>query len=692
MRPPKLKKKKDIKSYHGYKIVDHYSWVHQKNIMDVLSDPKLLLKETKAYLEKENKYTAYNMKREKKVASVIFDEIKGRIKLSDSGIPFKDKHYIYWTKTTKKGNYSIKLRRKIGSKITEEIWNGDKEKNKLKTSYFGIGDLSISYNDIYLAYSLDLKGSEYYDIKIRNLKTGKDLSDIITNTTGSVVFSFDNKSIFYSKLDENHRPKKIFLHEIGTNPTKDKLVYEETIERFSVSIYPTSDEKYFVISTGDHSANKLYILKKEKGKLKLNLFKQFKENISYSIDSWENFFYLHTNEGAKDFKILRSHHKNRQKFTDYVRPKKNTIIGSYLILENWFIWKETTNANSKIFVRSTLSQKQEEINFFSNDIKSISFSSYEKDKKSNFIYIGYSSPIEPGITYKYNLKNKQKKIIKKQIIPSGFKKTDYVTERLYALSKDKVKIPITVIRHKKTKINGQANILLYGYGSYGSSLGNGFSSAKYSLINRGIIWANAHVRGGMECGMDWWKNGKMLRKKNTFEDYISCANYLIKNKYTSAKKIIGMGGSAGGLLMGAVLNKKPEIFLGALLAVPFVDSLTTNLDHSLPLTVGEFKEFGNAKKYKKHFEYIKTYSPYHNIRKKHYPHILVTTSLFDNRVLFDEPTKYVAKLRECKKDNNLLLLKTEMEGGHGGKTGRDAGIEEVAFDYSFILKIVKAKV
>ena len=687
MKPPILKKKKSIQTVHNIKIVDNYSWVHQENILEVLTNPKLLDKEVKKYLESENKYTQHILKAEKKNQNKLFKEIKGRIKLADETLPFVDKKYSYWTKTTKKGNYSIKLRKSLKTGKKEEIWNGNKENKKTKSSYFGIGDLTVSHNDKLLAYSLDLKGSEYYNIYLRKINNSKNLPDILEETTGSILFTYDDKYIFYSKLDKNHRAKTIFLHKIGTSQKLDKLIYQEKIDRFSVSIYPTSDEKFFIISSGDHSTNKCYYLNSNLKSFKLNLFKDFKENITYSLDSWNGYFYNHTNDNAVDFKIEQASHSSINNVKVFVPPKKDTIIGSYLILNDWFIWSETKNANQKIFIMNFSSNIIREIDFFKEPIKSLSISTYEKNKKSNYIYISYSSPKSPNKVFLYNIKTEKKKIVKKQVIPSGFNEENYVIERIYALTTNKVKIPITIIRHKKTKLDGRAKVLLYGYGSYGSSIGNSFSSSKYSLIDRGIIWANAHIRGGMECGMKWWKNGKMLKKKNTFEDYICCAEYLIKNKYTSKGKIIGMGGSAGGLLMGAVLNIKPNLFLAAILAVPFVDSLTTNLDHSLPLTVGEFKEFGNARKYKKHFDYIKSYAPYHNIKKQKYPHLLVTTSLFDNRVLFDEPTKYVAKLRDYKKDNNLLLLKTEMAGGHGGKTGRDSGIEEIAFDYSFILKM-----
>ncbi len=692
MQPPTLKKKKSVKYFHGYKLTDYYNWVHQNNILDVLSNSSLLDKDVKNYLTKENTYTDKMMLSTKSIQKILFKEIKGRIKLSDKSLPFIDKKYSYWSKTTEKGNYSIKLRKHLKTGKIEQIWNGDLEYKKLKPSYFGVGDLSVSHNDKLLAYSLDLKGSEYYDIHIRRLKNKKKLKDVIRETNGNILFSNDDKYIFYIKLDSLHRSKSIFLHKIGTSQKSDKEIYKETIDRFTVSINTTSDEKYFVISSGDHSTNKCFLLDASLKNLKLKLFRDYKENITYSLNSWDGFFYNHTNDKAVDYKIERYKHNNLSKAEDYIKPKKNTIIGGYIILKKWFLWTETKDANQKIFLKNLISQNIEEINFFEDKIKSISISTYQKNKDTDLIYINYSSPKSPNKNYLYNLKNKKRKIVKIQNIPSGFNEENYITERIHAKAKDGIKIPITIIRHKKTKINGKAKILLYGYGSYGYPLGNGFSSSKYSLIDRGVIWANAHIRGGMECGMQWWKNGKMLKKKNTFEDYIQCAKKLISNKYTKEGNIIGMGGSAGGLLMGAVLNMAPKLFSAVVMAVPFVDSLTTNLDHSLPLTVGEFKEFGNAKKYKKHFEYIKSYAPYNNIKRQKYPHILVTTSLFDNRVLFDEPTKYVAKLRQFKKDKNLLLLKTEMKGGHGGKSGRDSGIEETAFDYSFILKMTNTKV
>ena len=396
---------------------------------------------------------------------------------------------------------------------------------------------------------------------------------------------------------------------------------------------------------------------------------------------------MHTNKDAEDFKILKSRNIISDQWEDFISAKNETLIGSLVFLNNWIIRTELTNALDKVFIRNVQTNEEEELIFTDEKVYDPSVSLRQKDRDTDEIYISYSTPKTQNRTYLYNIKTKEKKLVKEQIIPSGHEPIDYIVERIECESHDGRIVPITITRHKETPVDGSAELLLYGYGSYGHSMSPTFSSTRLSLINRKIIWATAHIRGGMERGMKWWKEGKLLNKKNTFKDYIACAKFLIEKKYTSKKKIIGMGGSAGGLLMGAVVNEEPDLFLGAIMAVPFLDSLTTNLDHSLPLTIGEFDEFGNAKENKKHFDYIYSYAPYNNIKKADYPNILITTSLSDNRVLFDEPLKFTAKLRDYKTDNNLLLLKTEMEAGHGGKSGRDGAIEDIAFDYAFILKI-----
>ena len=687
MKIPQLKKKPERKSCHNVAWEDNYSWIHQENILEVLKDGSKLLPEVRKYLEEENNYTDHILKDNKEIEKKLFHEIKGRIKLDDVSLPFKDIRYEYWTKTTTKGNYSIKLRKKIGSDEIEEIWNGDKEKEKLKTEYFGIGDLEVSYNDKYLGYSLDLKGSEYYTIYLRDILSGKEITEKIEETSGSITFSLDDKYIFYSKLDEFHRPRKIYRHKIGTSIKNDELIFEEKSEAFTVGISLSSDEKYFFITTSDHNTSEQYYFKVNEHKPEPKLIKKRKRGIIYSISSWNNYFYCHTNEDAEDFKIERCSDLSKQNWEVYINAKDEVLIGGLIFLNDWIIRSEKSNALGKLYLRDIKTNLEEELIFSDEEVIVPGISLTQRDKNTDLVYLSYSSPKTPGKTYLYNLKTKEKKLVKEQEIPSGHNTDDYIVERLECSSHDGRLIPITITRHKKTKIDGSANLLLYGYGSYGNSMSPDFSSTRLSLINRDIIWVTAHIRGGMERGMKWWKEGKLLNKKNTFKDFISVAKNLIERNYTSKGKIIGMGGSAGGLLMGAVVNEAPELFLGIVMAVPFVDSLTTNLDHSLPLTVGEFDEFGNAKDNKDHFEYIYSYAPYNNIKKMDYPHILITTSLSDNRVLFDEPAKFTAKLRDYKTDNNLLLLKTEMNAGHGGKSGRDGAIEEIAFDYGFILKI-----
>ena len=689
MKVPQLAKKLEIKSCHNTEWEDHYSWIHQKNILEVLKDKSKLDPEVKKYLEDENSFTEYHLKDTKKIQKKLFDEIKSRIKLDDESLPYKDHSFEYWTKTTVKGNYSIKLRKKIGTDEIEEIWNGDKEKELINTEYFGIGDLEVSNNDKYLGYSLDTKGSEYYSIYIRDIKTNKTISKKITETSGSITFSLDDKYIFYSKLDENHRARKIYRHEIGNHSDEDELIFEEKSEAFTVSLGISADEQYYFINTSDHNTSEQYYFGTNEKKPIPKLIMKRERGILYSVSSWNGKFYNHTNKGAEDFKIDISDSLEKLNWESFIPPRKEVLIGGCTFLNNWIIRSETSNALDKLFVRNILSGIEEELIFSDENIYVPGITLIQKDRNTNEVYLGYSSPKTPSRVYKYNLLNKSKKLVKEQEIPSGHNNDDYIVERVEFESHDGRLVPLTITRHKKTKVDGSANLLLYGYGSYGNSMSSGFSSTKLSLINRDIIWATAHVRGGMEKGMKWWKEGKLTNKKNTFEDYIYAAKYLIKKNYTSKGKIIGMGGSAGGLLMGAVVNQSPELFLGIIMAVPFVDSLTTNLDHSLPLTVGEFDEFGNAKDNKEHFDYIFSYAPYNNIKKMDYPNILITTSLSDNRVLFDEPAKFTAKLRDYKTDNNVLLLKTEMNAGHGGKSGRDGAIEEIAIDYAFALKISK---
>ena len=687
MNIPKLRQQKTTKKCHGVSWEDNYAWIHQENILEVLKDPTKLNSEVRQYLEKNNEYTEHHLKETKEFQKKLFEEIKGRIKLDDESLPYTDKKYIYWTKTTKKTNYAIKLRRKIGSNEIEEYWSGEKERKKLNAEYFGIGDLEVSNNDEMLAYSLDLKGSEYFTIYVRKISDNKIISDKIHETSGSVTWSLDDKYIFYSKLDEHHRPRKIYRHQIGTKTKDDQLIYEEKDQGFTCGISISSDEKYFFISTSDHTTSEIYFFDVNDLNPKPKLFRKRQKEIRYSVDSWKENFFIHTNLDAEDFKICICKHGDINNWRDYIPATKGVLIGGFDLLNEWMVRSELRDALTKLYIKNLKTNKEEDLVITDEKVITPGASLMQKDRNTNKLYIAYNSPKTPGKSYIYDIVTKEKKLVKEEIVPSGHQPNDYIVERLNCDSHDGRKIPLTITRHKKTKLDGTANLLLYAYGSYGTSMGPEFSSSRFSLINRDIIWVTAHIRGGKERGMNWWKEGKMLNKKNSFKDLISSSKFLIEKKYTDKGKIIGFGGSAGGLTMAAVVNETPELFLGMIMAVPFVDTLTTNLDHALPLTAGEFNEFGNAKENKEHFNYIRSYSPYENIKKINYPHIFITTSLSDNRVLFDEPTKFTAKLRDYKTDNNLLLLKTEMKAGHAGKTGRDSAIEEIALDYAFALKI-----
>ena len=685
MNIPKLRKEPTVKSCHNIDWEDDYSWVHQENILEVLKDGSKLLPEVKKYLEEENEYTRIQLSETKPMQKKLFDEIKARIKLDDESLPYKDKNYEYWTKVTREGNYSKKLRRKIGDNKIETYWDGDIEAKGKK--FFSAGDIAVSHNDELLAYSVDDKGSEYFTIFVRRISDNKIIEETISDTAGGVTWSYDDKYLFYSKLDKFHRPRQIFIHKLGTSINNDRLVFEESDDRFTCGIGTSSDDQFYFISTSEHTTSEVYYFNKNEEKFEPKIILKRKEGVEYSLDSWGGYFWMHTNQNAKDFKISRCKHDDINKWEEYIPAKEEVLIGGFIFLNNWMLRSERVNAMPKLFIRDLKSNKEEELKISDEEIISPGMSLLQKDRNTDVIRINYESPKTPNRTYEYNIATKEKKLVKELEIPSGYNREEYIVKRVSCDAHDGRKIPITITYHKDTKLDGSANLLLYGYGSYGHTISPNFSTTRLSLINRNIIWATAHIRGGMERGMKFWEEGKMLNKKNTFKDYISCAKFLIDQKYTGKGRIIGYGGSAGGLLMGAVVNKAPELFLGMIMAVPFVDSLTTNLDHSLPLTAGEFNEFGNAKENIEHFKYIKSYSPYHNIKKMDYPHILITTSLSDNRVLFDEPTKFTAKLRSEKTDNNLLLFKCEMDAGHGGKSGRDAAIEDVAFDYAFALKI-----
>ena len=688
MNIPKLRKEKTSKMYHDYELVDDYAYVDQPhNILEVLQDPKKILPEVKKYLEDNNKLTEEYFSDSKDLQKKLFSEIKSKIKLEDESLKYKDDRYFYWTKTIKKGNYGKYLRQKIGSSDIEVYFDGDREKELSGSKYFGLGTISISHNDKLMAYSLDLKGSEYYDIFLRDLSTNKLIEDKIENTSGSITWSLDSKVFFYSPLDKFHRSKKIYKHILGTPSKKDELIFEEKDDSFSVGISLTADEKFFVISTSDSNTVEEYFFSTKDKEIKPQLFKKREKGIKYSIDSWKNHWYVHTNQDALDNQILRCEHKNIKDLKVFIPPKEETIIGGLEFLDSYILRGEKSDAIPKLFIRNIDTNLEEELLISHEAVGTPSIALMQKDTNTTKIRIAWDSLATPGKIYEYDIITKEKKLVKEIEIPSGHNPDDYLVERIKATAHDGRQIPITLVRRKDTKLDGKSKLLLYAYGCYKHSVPVSFSSSKFCLVDRGIIFGIAHVRGGGELGEQFYKEGKLLNKKNTFKDYISCAEHLIKNKYTYKGGLAFYGGSAGGTTGGSVINMNPELFFAALLLVPYVDCLTTALNDKLPLTPGEYEVFGNPKKYKEYFEYIRSYSPYNNLRKTNYPPMLVTSSIFDNRVLYSEPTKYIAKLRDLKTDNNVQLLKCKLEAaGHGGSSGRDNAITELAEEYSFILK------
>ena len=688
---PKLKKIKSDKKYHDILLEDEYAWVDQPNILEVLKDANKLDPEVKDYINANNKITEEYFGDTRELQKSLFTEIKSKIKLDDTSLKYKDKKYYYWTKTEAKGNYGKRIRQFIdGSKPEEVYFDGDLEKKNYGSEYFGVGSVSSSHCDNYMAYSLDLKGSEYYTIYLRDLRTGKNENDTIENTSGGITWSLDSKSFFYSKLDKFHRPRQIFKHVLGTSINKDKLIFEEKDETFTCGISLSSDEKYFIISTSDHITTEEYFFPSDAEDIKPKLFQARKKDVRYSLDAWKDYFYVHTNEDARDYKVLRCKTNQIQNLEVYIPAKKETVIGGLDFLDEYILRGEKSDAIPKLFVRNIKTNKEEEIKISDEAIGVPGASLMQRDTNTTKIRVGWESMATPGRVYEYDIVTKEKKLVKETEIPSGHDPSKYIVERIKAKSHDGRLIPISLVRLKEAKQDSKSKVLLYAYGAYKHSVSPGFSASRFCLIDRGITFAIAHIRGGGDLGDIWHEEGKKKLKKNTFLDYIACANHLIDQQYTHKGGICFYGGSAGGLTGGAVANMAPDLFFSMLLLVPFVDTMTTMLNEKLPLTPAEWELWGNPIKSKEYFEYILSYAPYNNVDKKDYPAMLITTSLFDNRVLYSEPVKYIAKLRETKTDSNTQLLKCKMEAaGHGGMSGRDNAIKELAEEYSFILKTAK---
>ena len=691
INPPKARKKSKKAKYHGLIVKDDYFWLRDNNWQEVLKKPSKLKPNIKRFLEDENRWTNESLKHLKNSRKTIFEEIKSRIKEDDRSLPVKDRKYLYLTETKKGLQYPI-LKRKLANKKNSRYrtiinWNFLSKNYK----YFKPGGVSYSNDQKIFNYSYDDKGSEFFSIKTFNLKNKDKKFTTLKNTSGGSIWANDSSGFYYIKMDKNHRPSSLWFHYSHSKQSEDELIYEEKNPGYFLSISETLSKKYLVLNIGDHETSEIHLINKDDPERNLFLFCKRKKGIEYSIDhdlEKSRFIIMSNNDKAIDFKISYIEEEKKQpkrekypkkNWKELIPHKNGVLITDFADLQKFLIIQELKDGLPRITYINKKTNKTEEIRF---DEKAYQLNFNEgAEYKSNTIRVNYSAMNVPTTIYEYNLNTKRRKILKQQKIPSGFNKSKYETKRVFAKSHDGKKIPISILKLKKTKQN--APTLLYGYGAYGLSMTPSFSVARLSLVDRGMIFAIAHIRGGMEKGRQWYLDGKLKKKKNTFKDFISSAKFLKQSKISNELTI--HGGSAGGLLIGATLNMAPKLFKSAVADVPFVDVLNTILDASLPLTPPEWEEWGNPIINKKDFLNIQSYSPYDNVKKQDYPTLLVTAGLTDPRVTYWEAAKWVARLRELKTDKNNLFLKTNMEAGHAGKAGRYHQIEEAAFMFSFIL-------
>ena len=683
---PKINKILNTVKIHNEELIDNYSWIKQKDWKEVILNPSKLNAQVKKYLDEENLFKENQLKDINDVEKKLFEELKSKIKNEDNSVPKKDGNYFYGYKYNKNSEYPIYYRKNITNNSEEIIL--DCEKKSKTHTYFNVASISHSHDHKHVAYNIDTNGSEYFSIFIEDIQKQELLSPEIKNTTGDIVWSLDNKYIFYVRLDQNHRPTKVFQHKIGSNSEKDLLIYEEKDPSFFCSINLSKTKNYLFIRTADHETSEYLFINLKLNEIKPTLFKKRVKKIEYDLEHHEKFFLISTNvDNAKNFKIMISHEESYQKWEEFIPYEKVNLILDFILLKDWLVRLERTEGSENIIILNLNNKNQHKISFDEEAYNLSLDHGYEYE--TDIFRYSYSSPTTPKSIFDYDCKSKKQELKKTQEVPSGHNKDDYICKKIFATAHDNEKIPITIFYKKGVKLDSNNYLLLYGYGSYGISIPSNFSTNRLSLVDRGIVYAIAHVRGGKEKGYEWYENGKLLNKKNTFLDFISCAEKLCEDKYTSPKKIVAQGGSAGGLLMGYIANERPDLFLGIIAQVPFVDICNTMLDEDLPLTVTEIPEWGDIKNDKKSFLYVKSYSPYDNVKKQNYPHMLVTGGISDPRVTYWEMTKWVAKLRENKTDNNLLLLHMNMTAGHSGASGRFDYLKEIAMEYGFVLKICK---
>ncbi len=676
LKLPVAKKKPHRLEKHGDVRIDDYFWLNERENPEVLS-----------YLEAENAYTESVLQHTKPLQEALFEEMKARIKEDDSSVPYFYNGYWYITRYEKGKDYPIYSRKK-GSLDSQEEVMFDCNQMAKGHAYFKLGGISISPNNKLAAFSVDKISRRQYTIQIKNLETGEIYANKIKNTTGGSTWANDNETLFYSRKDAvTLRAHKIYRHKLDTNPNTDVVVFHETDETFNTYVYKTKSRKYIVIGSSSTLTSEYRFLNADKPYADFKVFQERIRGLEYAISHYNDAFYIITNrDNCSNFKLQKTSENvtEIEHWKDVLPYREHVLIEDIEIFKDYFVLNERENGLNKLRIISWDGNEDYYLPFDSETYTAYVGNNPEFD--SDILRYTFNSLTTPSSVIDYNFKTKELTIQKEQEVLGTFDKNDYTSERVWVTVRDGVKVPVSLVYKKGIKKDGSSPLLLYAYGSYGSTIDPYFSTIRLSLLNRGFVYAIAHIRGGEYLGRSWYESGKLLNKKNTFFDFIDCSKFLIDKNYTSNNKLFAYGGSAGGLLMGTVINLEPKLYKGVIAAVPFVDVVTTMLDDSIPLTTGEYDEWGNPND-KTYYDYMLSYSPYDNVKSQDYPNLLVTTGIHDSQVQYWEPAKWVAKLRDKKTNNNLLLLHVDMDTGHGGASGRFESLKEVALEYAFLLDL-----
>ena len=687
--PPVAPRRPHSLTHHGVTVTDDYAWLKDDNWQEVLRDPSVLKPDIRAYLEAENAYADTVLGHTEPLQKKLVAEMRGRIKEDDSSVPSPDGPFAYFQKYNEGGQHEqIGRTARDGSGEARFIIDGDKLAKQ--TEYFRFGGARHSPDHRLEAWSADVRGSEYFTIRVRDWESGKDSADILEETDGGIVWAADSKSFFYVKLDDNHRPMQVYRHILGTAQSDDALVYEEQDSGWFTHIHESASGRFCVIAGGDHETSEQRLIDLSAPEAPPRLIAKREEGVQYSIaDRGDQLFILTNADEAIDFKIVTAPLASpaRKNWRDLIPHRPGTYIIDVELYSGHLVRMERTNALPSIVIRDLATLQEHAIAFDEAAYSLGTVGGYEFDTTQ--IRFSYSSMTTPSEVFDYDMVSRERILRKRQEIPSGHNPADYVTTRIMATSYDGAQVPVSIVHRKNLKRDGSAPLLLYGYGSYGSSMPASFSANRLSLVDRGFVYAIAHIRGGSDKGWGWYLDGKREKKTNTFDDFAAAARALIDAKYTSAKKIVGHGGSAGGMLMGAVANRSGELFAGIVAEVPFVDVLNTMLDDTLPLTPPEWPEWGNPIESAADFKTILSYSPYDNVAAKEYPAILAMGGLADPRVTYWEPAKWIARLRPVMTGGGPVLLRTNMGAGHGGASGRFNRLDEIAIVYAFALWAVE---